>query len=322
MAGLRGQVAVRPAQPGDAPALVELRAVVHPYLVRSPAATARLLAQPAPGEDRLDLVAMVDGSIVGTATARRNTSSSEAGVGALALHVHPGHRRRGIGTTLLEAAGHHLATIGVRRVQVIVAPGAEPFARHHGYTPQRTAHFSALDLRPDRPRPAVPEGVVLAPLHQLDDEALYRAHVVAASDEPGPVPADALSFETWRHTIRDDPDLDEHLSTVALAGGRIVAFTLVSRDRHRIWSDMTATVPQRRGRGLALLVKGLALSRAATGGAAVAYTANDETNAPMLAVNRRLGYRTVASELVCLGSIDPPMGGAVPGDGPARPVGG
>jgi hypothetical protein len=35
----------------------------------------------------------------------------------------------------------------------------------------------------------------------------------------------------------------------------------------------------------------------------VAYTSNDESNAPMLAVNARLGYQPVAAQWSCLGTL-------------------
>jgi hypothetical protein len=35
----------------------------------------------------------------------------------------------------------------------------------------------------------------------------------------------------------------------------------------------------------------------------MAYTANDEANAPMLAVNTRLGYRPVDTQWSCLASL-------------------
>jgi RimJ/RimL family protein N-acetyltransferase len=55
----------------------------------------------------------------------------------------------------------------------------------------------------------------------------------------------------------------------------------------------TGTLREYRGRGLALAVK-LATTRwAAEHGITQISTDNDETNAPMLAINRRLGYKPV-----------------------------
>lgn len=41
---------IRTARPDDAPAVVALRALVHPYLVRGVESTRRMIAQPPPEE--------------------------------------------------------------------------------------------------------------------------------------------------------------------------------------------------------------------------------------------------------------------------------
>jgi GNAT superfamily N-acetyltransferase len=118
------------------------------------------------------------------------------------------------------------------------------------------------------------------------------------------VPPDALDETVWRYVWRyevwDNLGLDKTASAAAVAGTGILAFSLVKRDGERMWSDMTATLPGHRGRGLAYLVKGAALRRAAAGGVTVSYTSNDAANARMLAVNTKLGYRPIGSQWSCL----------------------
>jgi RimJ/RimL family protein N-acetyltransferase len=53
----------------------------------------------------------------------------------------------------------------------------------------------------------------------------------------------------------------------------------------------TGTMPGYRGRGLALAVKLGSIHWAAERGVTSMVTRNDDVNAPMLAINRRLGYR-------------------------------
>jgi RimJ/RimL family protein N-acetyltransferase len=53
----------------------------------------------------------------------------------------------------------------------------------------------------------------------------------------------------------------------------------------------TGTLRAYRGRGLALAVKLASIAWAREHGVTSMQTNNDETNAPMLAINRRLGYR-------------------------------
>lgn len=292
---------IRAAHPDDAPAVVALRALVHPYLVRGVESTRRMIAQPPPDEDWAAYVVEVDGTVVGWVSAYRNAQTSQADVGEVAtLHVHPEHRGRGAGTALLTAALGHLRDIGARTVRTWALPESLPFARRHGFTPSRELRYSALDLRPAPPMPQPPPGVRLLPLTDLDPRRVHRVEVATAADEPGDVPADSISYENWYSEVWDNLGLDRAASTVAEAGDEIVAFSLVKRDGDRMWSDYTGTLPTHRGRGLARLVKTAALHRAAAGGVRVAYTSNDEANAPMLAINVGLGYRPVGSSWSCL----------------------
>ncbi|MGA3526205.1 GNAT family N-acetyltransferase [Melissospora conviva] len=292
---------IRPARPDDAPALVALRAVVYPYLVRGVESTRKMISEPPPGENWAAFVAEIDGRLVGWASSYLHASTSEPGFGEISLlHVHPGYRRQGAGSALFAACVRHLRQAGARRVRTFALEQSLEYARRRGFEPSRAVHYSALPLRPAPAVPPTPPGVRLVPLSDLDPMRLYEAHVAAAADEPGDVAPDANSYESWRYGVWTDPGLDRCASVAATANGEIIGFTLVTRDGERMWSEMTATLPQHRGRGLALLVKSAALQRAAEGGVTVAYTSNDESNAPMLAVNSRLGYCRVATQWSCL----------------------
>ncbi|MET8305926.1 GNAT family N-acetyltransferase [Micromonospora sp. NPDC005173] len=295
---------IRVARPDDAPAVVALRAIVYPYLVRGVESTRKMLAEPPPEEGWTAFVAEVDGQVVGWASAQRVAWTSTPDVGDIALlHVHPEHRRRGIGSAVLAAATDHLAPLGIRRLRTWAQPDSLPFARRHGFEPSREVRYSALDLDPAPPAPDLPAGVRLHPIADLDPHRLYVANVAAGADEPSDVPIDAVSYESWQYDVWENLGLDKAASTAVEVDGEIAAFSLVKRDGDRMWSDYTGTVPAYRGRGLARLVKTAALHRAAGGGVRVAYTSNDEANAPMLAINARLGYRPVASQWSCLAEL-------------------
>ncbi|WP_433314503.1 GNAT family N-acetyltransferase [Micromonospora chersina] len=296
---------IRPARPDDAPGVVALRGVVHPYLVRGVESTRRMIAQPPPGEDWAAWVAEADGQVVGWVSAYRNIQTSAANVGEIStLHVHPAHRLRGVGTALLDAALAHLRLLGAKRLLTWSQPGFLPFARRHGFTPSRELRYSALDLRPAPPMPEPPPRVRLVPAADVDPREIHRVDAESSLDEPGDVPTDALGYDVWHHEVWDNLGLDRDASTLAEVDGRLVAVSLVKRDGDRMWSDFTGTVPEHRGRGLARLAKQAALHRAAASGVRTAYTSNDEANAPMLAVNARLGYRPVASQWSCLRDLD------------------
>ncbi|MEU8328165.1 GNAT family N-acetyltransferase [Micromonospora sp. NPDC048839] len=295
---------IRVATPDDAPAVVALRATVVPYLVRGVESTRKMIAEPPPEEDWTAFVAEVDARVVGWVSAERITSTSMANVGGInLLHVHPEHRRSGVGTALLTAATDHLRPLGIRRVRAMAQPEALPFARRHGYEPSREVRYSALDLNPAPALPEPPPGVRLRPIADLDPHLLYVANVASAADEPGDVPVDAISYESWQYDVWNNLGLDKTASTAAEIDGEVVAFSLVKRDGDRMWSDYTGSVPAYRGQGLARLAKTAALHRAAANGVRIAYTSNDETNASMLAINARLGYRPVASQWSCLADL-------------------
>jgi RimJ/RimL family protein N-acetyltransferase len=57
----------------------------------------------------------------------------------------------------------------------------------------------------------------------------------------------------------------------------------------------TGVLRAHRGRGFGLLMKQHSLAWAAAAGITRVVTQNDETNAPMLAINERLGYRPFAT---------------------------
>ena len=63
--------------------------------------------------------------------------------------------------------------------------------------------------------------------------------------------------------------------------------------QHKAMSSGTSTLRQFRGRGLAKLMKSVQLRRAAAKGVTAAYTCNDYSNAPMLAINNWLGYKVI-----------------------------
>ncbi|SDT75631.1 GNAT family N-acetyltransferase [Actinoplanes derwentensis] len=292
---------IRPARPDDAEAVVALRALVYPYLVRSEESTRRQIAVPSPGEDRAGLVAETAGEVVGWVAALRDPRSEDREFGRISqCHVNPAYRGRGIGTALLAEAAAHLRTIGVRRAGSLITPDAIGFAERRGFqASSRVMRFSARELRNPPCVPPRQDGIELCSVRDVAEAALYRAELEATGDVPEEVPSGPSSYDTWRHEIWDEPGLDRDSSTVALAGAQVVAFTLLMRDGERVWSDMTATVGDHRGRGLALMVKVAALRRAAAGGVTVAYASNAGENAPMLAVNTRLGYQPIATKAFC-----------------------
>jgi RimJ/RimL family protein N-acetyltransferase len=109
-----------------------------------------------------------------------------------------------------------------------------------------------------------------------------------------------VAANTFRRVILRNPLLDMDCSTVVLHGAEPVALCWLKGDRgvDKYGIEFTATAQEWRGQGLATLAKQSALHLAARAGVRWIGTANDDDNAPMLAVNRRLGHQPLADLMV------------------------
>ena len=290
---------MREGGPDDFGAATELLNGVWPHRVGSERALRHAAATEPTGAHRRYFAADADGRLAGWATAAIEYQSSER-PGFLQVSVAPGFRRAGIGTALLERCEAHLAGLGVSTVLSFSTPdeAARAFAAAHGFRHTNTNRISAVDPRTIEP-PSAPAGVELSPLGRLDPHQVYELDSEAMGDVPGEVAMDDVSFDQWLADYWGHPDTDLEASTAAVVDGRPVAFThLRAGPGGRAVTDMTGTLRAYRGRGLALLAKSATLVNAAASGVELVLTENDETNAPMLRINQKLGYRPFGSTLV------------------------
>ncbi|MGW7687247.1 GNAT family N-acetyltransferase [Kribbella sp. NPDC054772] len=294
---------VRQAVADDAEAVAAVRRAVYPYKAMSPAATRHMITVQSPGERFLPLVAEREGEVVAWGSAGLSVWTSEPGQSGLTIFVHPDHRKQGLGSELADRLHQHLTEVGAVRVRAFVHPDGLEFARNLGYDGTRQMHFSGVDLTSLPELPDTPDGIELVAFDTADPHALYTADTIASLDEPGDSTMDAVTYDDWLAEIWDSPGMDKSLSVAAMVGAEVVAFTVVETDADRMWSGMTGTIPQYRGKRLAKLVKSVALRRAAAAGITAAYTSNDDENGPMLAINNWLGYRRVQTELGLLKTL-------------------
>ncbi|MBV6697560.1 GNAT family N-acetyltransferase [Kitasatospora aureofaciens] len=293
---------VRDFRPDDAEAAVAAHRAGREHLVMTAETLVWLNTLELPGEHFRTFVAELDGRVVGSVRCAMAVGTTTVGVGYANGSVLPEFRRRGAFTGLLAAAERHLAEHGATEVHSWVddAPGSPAFARARGFAIGRAGQFSARDLTLPLPEePVRPAGVELRPAGDwaADPRPLFVVDEDASRDEPGEVVLDAAEFEDWRRGVWSRPDLDRALSVVAVVDGEPAAFSLVHTDGvDRYWSAFTACRREFRGRGLAKLAKLESLRLAAAAGYRNAYTSNDTTNAPMLAVNAWLGYERCAGE--------------------------
>jgi RimJ/RimL family protein N-acetyltransferase len=299
---------VRAFRPEDAEAVARVRRDAVPYMVCT---AASVLHQAASAPDavcsRLFVAEDGGGDVIGCVDAGLRYESPEPGQAFQHTAVRPEARGRGAGRALVAAAEAYLAGLGARRVHSWAAEDGRSLrvAERLGYTRSRRARFLGLDLRtaPLPPAPAgLPAGVGLRMATDFADDVrpLYEADTECVEDEPGDVTAGRVPLPDWLKLTWRRPEFDPVLSSVAVVHGEVAAYTEAHTDGvSRYWSGMTGTRRAFRGRGLATLVKADSLRRAHAAGLTHAFTGNDAENAPMLAVNRRLGYTLAATERRC-----------------------
>ncbi|MEU4602431.1 GNAT family N-acetyltransferase [Kribbella sp. NPDC023972] len=289
---------IRRAEPGDVDGAIALHDAHAPYLVVTPSALRNgLSAVRVPG--RGTFAAVDAGEVVGWASTGL-IAGSEPLDGQLRVLVRPDHRGRGIGTKLLAATHDELRSGGATSARVFADPSAVEWAARWGYKQTRLVHYAGIDPRKAPDLPSVPSGVELVPLNEVDPRSLYEADLVAQRTKPGDARITTRPYDDWLDGVWKSPAMVLDLSMAAVYEDQVIAFTLGHGDHTKIWSQMTATMPDYRGRGLAKLVKCAALHRAADAGVQAAYTANYDGNAPMIAVNEWLGYYRVTTHAVLI----------------------
>jgi RimJ/RimL family protein N-acetyltransferase len=152
------QVLVRPAEPGDAAALVRLGSEIgsepEGWLIsggwRGAGAERRYLRAVRRSRDAAVFVAETPEGVVGRLSVARDSHPASRHVADLGLMVAASHRRRGIGTALLDAAVSWARESGVRKLELHVFPhneGAIALYEKYGFRREgyRTAHYRRED---------------------------------------------------------------------------------------------------------------------------------------------------------------------------------
>ena len=301
---------VRLRRAGDDPAVAQLIREVAPAWVASDAGVRhRRLATPARAR-RADWVATVDGTVVGWGSGGLETDIERDDVAFVNVMVAPSLRGRGIGSALYETTAAHVGEIGVQRLlsQSAADDASRAFAERRGFRHSMTRKLSSLDPRLvdgaelDALAAAKrAEGFELAPFAAFVDrpEVLYLVDAEASCDEPNDEPITDLRLDDWLERQWRDPDLSMGGSFAVLHGEVPVAIAelIVDLAGGRAANGFTGTLRAHRGRGLARLAKLASIAWLQKQGVGRLVTVNDETNAAMLAVNRRLGYAPFATQL-------------------------
>jgi len=201
------------------------------------------------------------------------------------------------------------AHVGATQVGAQFTHELEVWARI-GYREVRQQRDSELDLvgRRDqllaeaaRQRQRMQEqGVRLLTLSEDPDPdrmaKLYEMAIAAEQDIPTTVPMRKMAFAEWERATFDNPGVRPDRFWIAREGDEIVGLSVLSFPRRRglPWTDFTATARSARGRGIARALKYETIAQAIELGFERVRTSNDGDNAPILHINREMGYRLVS----------------------------
>lgn len=267
------------------------------------------LTTPGPDSHRLLWVATNGDEVSGVARLRLFDGSGRAHLGQFTIDVHPDHRRRGVGSLLLDTVAR-AAREEKRRSIVVEASSDTPgvaFLESRGFT-------CVLSL-----------SLLLLNVHDAGDveEIVHSEHPgYRLTRWLGVVPGElAETFATAKSAMGDMPtgDMDYGTTTwdtdrvrdmaevVEKRGDTLLTVAAVHRDTVAGFTELvipvgdgtraiqydTAVVPGHRGNGLGLWVKAAMLDwlRAEWPAVEEIETDNAEDNEHMLAVNERLGFR-------------------------------
>lgn len=304
-------VIVRDFRPEDAEAFARVRRLALPVLISTAESVVHDITHAHPDAHYQLLVAEEDGELIGTVQMGIAHDSPVPGQGYLNVYVHPERVRRGAGSRLVRTAEERLVALGATALfsWVLDTQGDRAFAERCGYRASRSSRFLSLDLAHGTlpPLDATPPGVELRPAADFGDDPrpLFALDAETTADEPSDIDAELDDYEQWLRDTWNHPLLDHELTTVAVVDGRPAAFTAARTDgRGRYFTAMTGTARAFRGRGLAKLAKNASLHRARAAGCTEAFTGNDASNGPMLAINKWLGYEVCATEVRYVRELD------------------
>jgi GNAT superfamily N-acetyltransferase len=202
------------------------------------------------------------------------------------VRVHPGARRRGIGSALLEAARARARELDCER-----AWGRVRDDESLRFVARRGFHEVSREVTVLR-AVAPGDGEVAPGIVELRDEYLRGAHAVCVECVPEiavPQQAEELPFDEWVERVRRNLAV----AFVAVDAAEVVGFAAVFRTGlpHRLEHGLTAVRHSHRRRGIGTALKRAQIAWAAAHGITELVTGMVEGNEAMRAVNERLGYR-------------------------------
>jgi len=301
---------------GDGPDRAAFVDIVNTITPDDPTALDQMDWEDATYPDGERFLARLGDRVVGAATTGRiYVHPPEYPDAWASLVVSPEVRQQGIGGALLATVSAVAAAAGKTGLQLRAwehRPEGIAFLEHRGFRELERARMVRLSLAGlTRPTVTPPDGVHLTTLAE-HPELVARVHDIALetfADIPGgdePMAAGDLAEFRARDVDRPSMPADAFFVAVDDATGDAVAYAsliFLPGSTTVAWHDMTAVRRTFRGRGLATTLKEATIGWAIDHGLEALETGNDVDNAPMRAVNARLGYAPLPDELTMRGPL-------------------
>jgi len=208
--------------------------------------------------DHLAMIAELDGTPVGVASAGNFDGAPEGELAAVNIRVLADVRRRGIGTALDLRCSEHARALGKTRLFTFARDDDADslgYFTHRGFEELGRMQEVRLDLATAALELSPLPGIEIRPMREEDEPGVYEVALEADADIPAGVPIRTGTFDEWRQRQLSGRMLRE-LSFVACEEARVVGYAILGLHKEGLADHwMTGIARGARGRGVAVALK-------------------------------------------------------------------
>ena len=296
---------IRPFTRKDLPGIIDLWNIVRPNQQRTLDEAESDMDTLEPQFQTTFFVTEMNGQIIGVSEIYRHPGMYHPHKFFGNIFVHPDHWSKGSGGALYQQSLEFLNALEAIcfRTQVHESDAHSlQFATARGFTESKRDFESLLNVKDfDFSRFAGlenVEGIEFQTARDLDStafrQAFFDCFATTRNDVPRSQTASPISFEFFNEQVLGDEYFLWDGTQIALdpKTDTILGFSGVYHGAREGWLDqwLTATRTEARGRGIALALKLRTIRFALEHGYTTIRTDNDTRNAPMLAINDKLGF--------------------------------
>ncbi len=230
------------------------------------------------------------------------------GWASMGIVVHPEGRKNGYGQIMWAELEQRLSKHALKGLETYIRddePESRVWAEVRGFSYYAHRFTSVLNLETfDETRFAGHnkqvqdsgiEFISFAKLEQTEENWLKLHEFFADSllQTPDLQNNPRWTLEQVAHEVRDNPDASPDRIFLAIENDSWVGISILILDRGQTYNLLTAVNPSHRGRGIALALKLETIQKARALGFNKMRTNNLSVNAPMLTINRKLGFENL-----------------------------